>query len=240
MARLLYIFPHPDDESFGPAPVIAKQRRQGHEVYLLTLTKGEATSQRDKLGYSREKMGEVRHAEMRNVAKALDLSGMTVLTFPDGRLDALDPLRLEEAIGAHVQEVEPDVVVTYAVHGISGHPDHLVTHAVVKRVYCALRARAVPYLHRLAFFTLPEENGTDRPEHLEGSPEEHIDCVVPFADVDRKRAQEALACYETYQSVIEEHQPLRHVEDGVPFIFFQEQHSERLDDLTAHLHAMRS
>ncbi len=35
--RILYIFPHPDDESFGPARAMAAQRRQGHDVYLLTL-----------------------------------------------------------------------------------------------------------------------------------------------------------------------------------------------------------
>lgn len=235
MARLLYIFPHPDDESFGPAPVIAKQRRQGHEVYLLTLTKGEATSQRAKYGYSKEKMGAVREAEMQNVARALDLSGMEVLDFPDGRLDALDPLRLEEVIAAHIRELEPDVVVTYAVHGISGHPDHLVTHAIVKRVYCALRAQASSIPRRLAFFTLPEADTTDRPDHLKGSPPEHIDCVVPFDDVDLERAHAALDCYETYQDVIEEHQPLDHVADGVHFILFQEEHEEVLGDLTAQL-----
>ena len=38
--RILYVFPHPDDESFGPARAMATQRRQGHEVYLLTLTGG--------------------------------------------------------------------------------------------------------------------------------------------------------------------------------------------------------
>jgi hypothetical protein len=33
--RILYVFPHPDDESFGPARAMAAQKRQGHAVYLL-------------------------------------------------------------------------------------------------------------------------------------------------------------------------------------------------------------
>ena len=48
--RILYVYPHPDDESFGPARAMAAQRRQGHEVYLLTLTRGEATKVRHTFG----------------------------------------------------------------------------------------------------------------------------------------------------------------------------------------------
>jgi LmbE family N-acetylglucosaminyl deacetylase len=54
--RILYIFPHPDDESFGPARAMAAQRRQGHEVYLLMLTRGEATKVRHKFGWTLEQM----------------------------------------------------------------------------------------------------------------------------------------------------------------------------------------
>ncbi len=231
MARILYIFPHPDDESFGPAPLMAKQRRQGHEVFLLTLTRGEATSQRVKYGYSKEQMGAVRYREMQAMARALDLTDLTVLDFPDGGLSELNPLVLEAAITTHLEQVRPEVVVTYAVHGISGHPDHLVAHAVVKRIYCALRADGASYLRRLAFFTLPEENTSGRPAHLKGSPPDAIDGIVPFSDDDRARAEAALACYETYRDVIEQHQPLRHVAGGIHFSFFREHHSLPLDDV---------
>ena len=71
--KILYIYPHPDDESFGPAHVTAKQRRQGHAVYLLTLTKGGATKQRFKYNYSIEQMGNIRYQEMLNVVKVLIL-----------------------------------------------------------------------------------------------------------------------------------------------------------------------
>lgn len=231
MARILYIFPHPDDESFGPAPLMAKQRRQGHEVFLLTLTRGEATSQRVKYGYSKEQMGAVRYQEMQAMARALDLTDLTVLDFPDGGLSELNPLVLEAAITTHLEQVRPEVVVTYAVHGISGHPDHLVAHAVVKRLYCALRADGAGYLRRLAFFTIPEENTSGRPAHLKGSPPEAIDSIVPFSDDDRARAEAALACYETYRDVIEQHQPLRHVAGGIHFSFFREHHPLPLDDV---------
>ena len=69
--KILYIFPHPDDESFGPAAVMYSQIGKGHDVYLLTLTKGGATQQRHKLGLTVEEMGEVRYREMQEVEKVL-------------------------------------------------------------------------------------------------------------------------------------------------------------------------
>ena len=75
--KILYVFPHPDDESFGPAPAIAAQRRKGHEVYLFTLTKGEATKQRFRLGVDKKEMGDIRFKEMQCVEKVLDLNGMS-------------------------------------------------------------------------------------------------------------------------------------------------------------------
>lgn len=89
--KILYIFPHPDDESFGPAQVMSKQRRDGHDVYLLTLTKGGATKQRHKFGYSVEEMGEIRYKEMLDVEKVLNLSGMNVLDLPDSSLRKWTP-----------------------------------------------------------------------------------------------------------------------------------------------------
>lgn len=232
MATLLYVFPHPDDECFGPAPALVQQRREGHEVHLLTLTRGEATTQRDRLGYSKEQMAEVRHEEMQDVAEALDLTSLTVLEYPDGQLAELNPLVLEEEIASSIHDIEPDVVVTYPVHGISGHPDHLVTHGVVKRVACALQSDGASHPRRLAFFTLaPPPEDTDRAAHLRHSPSSLIDCVVTADESDVETAREALYRYETYRPVIEEQQPLRSVADGVPFELFGEAHDPPLSNL---------
>ncbi len=234
---ILYVFPHPDDESFGPAPMLVRQRREGHAVHLLTLTRGEATSQRHKYGYSKAEMGAVRSDEMQHVAEALDLSSLTVLDFPDGGLATLDPRALEAAITEHIRAVQPDVVVTYAVHGISGHPDHLVAHAVVKRVFCALRDEPNAVPQRLGLFTLPDVDDPDRPEHLNTSPVDAIDVVAAFDADDLARAEEALACYETYQDVVEAHEPLRSVREGICLELFEETFDPPLDALTEALPA---
>lgn len=234
MARILYIFPHPDDESFGPAPGIVAQKRQGHEVHLLTLTRGGATKQRHEFGYSIEEMGEVRFREMQCVREVLDLDDMTVLDLPDGGLDEMDPHDIEADVRRAMEHSRPDVVVTYAGHGISGHPDHLVTHQIVKRVFCELRDRTKGP-RRLAFFTLRLEGRPDRPAHLSGSPDDRIDALEPVTGADLRIAARALQCYETYRRVVEEHQPLREVEEAVVFELFQERCSPELVGLCTNL-----
>ncbi len=230
--RFLYIFPHPDDESFGPALAISKQRRQGHEVFLLTLTRGEATKMRLKLGYTREQMGEVRYREMQDVARTLNLNGMTVLNFPDSGLKELDPRELELAVQREIQRREPDIVVTYPVHGISGFHDHLVTHAVVKRVFVEMRDHGASYLKRLAFFTLAE---TEEPQegihHLSRSTEEEIDCLFQVEEEDVQAFRQALDCYKTYQEVIEQTRVKEIASREVAFEIYQENHTPPLGDL---------
>src|SRR5215218_3127402 len=105
--RILYIFPHPDDESFGPAPVMSRQIDNGHEVFLLTLTKGGATKVRHTLGLSIEQMGEIRYQEMLRVDKVLQLTGMTVLDLPDSGLSEMDPREIEDIIAAHIEQISP-------------------------------------------------------------------------------------------------------------------------------------
>jgi len=232
--RILYVFPHPDDESFGVAHAMHKQRRDGHEVYLLTLTRGGATRQRHRYGYSVEEMGAVRLAEMQQVARVLDLSGMTVLDLVDSGLKEMDPRQVERVIAEEIDRRRPQVVVTYAVHGISGFHDHLVSHAVVKRVFVGLAERA-EWLQRLAFFTLPEADAHSEVFPLSGSTEEEIDCVVRVQPEDLAAAHRALDCYVTFQETIARTGIKDALRAEVCFEIFGERHDPPLDDLFAGL-----
>lgn len=230
---VLYVFPHPDDESFGPGPAIAKQRREGHAVHLLTLTKGGATKVRLGLGLSVEEMGGVREREMRCVAEVLDLSSLVVLDLPDGGLKHRDPREIERVIEAGIDAVRPDVLVTYAVHGISGHPDHLVCHAAVKRLFCCLQdERPDTAPRRLALFTVGDwPDDGERPVALNRSKPEEIGVLETFSEEDLQKGHAALDCYETYREMIEQHRPLSQVARGVPFELFGEDVGEPLSGL---------
>ncbi len=228
--KLLYVFPHPDDESFGAGAGLATQSRLGHGVHLLTLTRGGATKQRHKFGYSVAEMGEVRLAEMRNVEKALDLTSMTVLDLPDSGLAEMDPRDIETVVEAHIRAILPDIVITYAVHGVSGFHDHLVAHAVVKRVFCAMRGKpGAP--RRLALFTIAKAPEGDMPFRLSASAPDKIDAIVETNAADRAACAAALACYATYQETIEKVGIENLTAERIHYELFQEDFDPPLADL---------
>ena len=92
---------------------MAAQRRQGHEVYLLTLTRGEATNVRHKFGWTLEQMGAARHREMQDVNTTLELADMRILTLPDGKLKELDSWSIEAVVREEMLRVKPQAVVTF-------------------------------------------------------------------------------------------------------------------------------
>jgi LmbE family N-acetylglucosaminyl deacetylase len=228
--RILYIFPHPDDESFGPARAIAAQRRQGHDVYLLTLTRGEATKMRHKFGWTLEEIGEARYRELLAVGTTLDLTGLRVLSLPDGGLKELDPSTIEKPIRDEIVRIAPHVLVTFPIHGISGFHDHIVTHFAVTRVYLDLHGGAYPSLQRLAFFTVASAPA-EFPWHVNVSPPGEIDCVCQVTDSDMERFHEALDCYVTYADVIARTRVHDVFGSHVHFEVFREDHEPPLTDL---------
>src|SRR5262249_7408428 len=236
--RILYIFPHPDDESFGPATVIYLQRQQGHEIYLLTLTRGGATKVRHKLGLTIQEMGEIRYQEMLKVEKVLGLNGMTVLDLPDSLLAEMDPRELEQTVAEHIQKIRPNVVVTYPVHGVSGFHDHLVTHAVVKRLFVEMKGKGAESWQRLAFLTIP--NRVEEPIQpgvflMKQSDKSLIDCEVPLDEKAKETMKQALLCYDTYRETIEKSGVVHLIGDRAFFEIFGEDHKPVLADLTEKL-----
>lgn len=235
--KILFIYPHPDDESFGPAAVMHKMIREGHEVYLLTLTKGGETKQRHKYKYSVNKMGNVRFKEMLNVAKVLNLTGINVLDLPDSGLKEMNPIEIETVVKDEILRIEPYVIVTYPVHGISGFHDHLVTHAVVKRVYEELKPKKW-FLKRLAFTTVDEKTAKmSKSFKLNYSTDEEIDCIIKADKSDIDAGNKALSCYKTYEKVINDVGIREIIKKPYVFEFYKEEFKTPVNDLFASMSA---
>lgn len=228
--RLLLIFPHPDDETYGCGGTMLKYVAEGAEVSLLTLTKGEASSQGAALGLTTAQMGEKRAAEMYQLRDHYGLSDLFLLDFPDGKLAELDPRALESAVADTIRQVRPHVVVSYPPHGVSGFIDHLVAHAVVKRVFAELRA-SLPALQRFAMQTVDRETAAAAPRALRFDSDEAIDCRIDgSAYLDGKRI--ALEIQQSISAVIASDntngillRPYEH------YCFWQERYTPWVDDL---------
>jgi LmbE family N-acetylglucosaminyl deacetylase len=203
--RIMYIFPHPDDESFGPAAANHQQIQEGNEVVLLTFTKGGATKIRHQLGLSVQEMGQVREKEMERVKSVLGIMNMIVLDYEDGGLSRVHPIDLENEVKKWVSHLRPDIVVTYPVHGGSGHHDHIALHHAVKRVFFS-KLPQLAFWKRLAFFTVID---TGKPMFLDGgvprvtqSRKEDIAVSMRLSPENIAAMKNALLCYETYQEMV--------------------------------------
>lgn len=235
--KTLYIFPHPDDESFGPAPLIYRQTKRGEEVYLLTLTKGGATKVRFKYNLSVQEMGDARVEEMNEVKKVLGIKEMTILDLEDGGMGQMNPIELEELVKSYIDKIKPNIVVTYAIHGISGHHDHLTIHSVIKRLYCDLKTKTeYSFWKRLAFFTFPTPENSERDgamAHVRTSKIEDIDCIIQLNQEEKDKLKEALYCYKTFMDVIESTNVIDVIGDKVYFEFYQEDFNPVVSEISA-------
>ena len=85
--RMLAIFAHPDDESFGAGGTLAKYAHQGVQVVLLCLTRGEAGIP----GVKPEEAGDIRMHELRASCRINLGIEVYILDYPDGGLADIKP-----------------------------------------------------------------------------------------------------------------------------------------------------
>jgi LmbE family N-acetylglucosaminyl deacetylase len=121
---VLGLFAHPDDETFGPGATLARLSSEGHEVHLVTATRGEAGSIGASATLGRRALGELREREMAAAARVLGARSLEQLVLPDGGLARLAEETLLRPFVSALRRVRPDIVMTFHANGISGHPDH--------------------------------------------------------------------------------------------------------------------
>lgn len=141
--RLLGIFPHPDDETLGVGTTLAKYAAEGVETYLLCATRGEGgwSGPADK-DPGPQAMARIREAELDCAARALGLRDVCLLDYIDGEVDQADPRVMINRLVSYIRRVRPQVVITYAVDGVYGHPDHIaMSQFTAAALVCAADAQ---------------------------------------------------------------------------------------------------
>jgi LmbE family N-acetylglucosaminyl deacetylase len=129
--RVLAVFAHPDDETLCAGGTLAKYASAGAEVRVVSLTKGGAGQIRDAGAATRATLTAAREREFHAAGKHLGLTETRCLDYPDGELPGIDQQVLVEVASRLLDELDPDVVITFGSDGFSGHPDHVAVGAAV-------------------------------------------------------------------------------------------------------------
>jgi len=119
--RLLVVFPHPDDESVMAGGLILAALGLGWQVSVLTLTEG--GSGKIHINGRGRSVREIRREEMAQAMSKLGVMDWVMWHFDDGRLQWTKTWR--ERLSRFVEIINPGLVVTYDLSGVSGHPDHI-------------------------------------------------------------------------------------------------------------------
>lgn len=127
------IFAHPDDESFGPSGTLIKLAKAGHNVYVITATKGQAGQSSNKKIVG--DLGSHRANELMQACKIMGINPPILLDFFDGTLNEHQLPLLKKSILMELNKIKPEVIIVYERGGISYHLDHIAVTKAVLSIY---------------------------------------------------------------------------------------------------------
>ena len=139
--RVLGIFAHPDDETICAGGTLAKYASAGADVRVVSLTKGGAGEIRDAGVATRATLTDARERELAAAGKELGLAETRCLDYPDQGLSDVESRLLVGVVARILDELDPEVVLTFGPDGFSGHPDHTAAGAAVTAACHERRSR---------------------------------------------------------------------------------------------------
>ncbi|MCR2805149.1 PIG-L family deacetylase [Paenibacillus soyae] len=161
--KLLAVFAHPDDETFICGGTLAKYGSAGVEMTLVSATRGEMGRRMGNPPYlNRETMPAAREQELRQACEILGISRLQFFDIRDKTVEFHDAAELEARIGAIIDELQPDVVLTFH-ETLGGHPDHCAIGKATKAAY--MRSGLEGGLYYISFgstMAKPERSGYTR------------------------------------------------------------------------------
>lgn len=150
MDKILVILPHPDDESFGVAGTILSYKEAGAHVTYLCMTLGEMGRNFGNPPIAnRETLPQIRKKELEEACNVLKIDDLRLLGLRDKTIEFEDENKLAEKVKAIIEEVQPNLVITFY-PGYAIHPDHDACGAVVVKAVSLLPKEKQPVVHCLA------------------------------------------------------------------------------------------
>lgn len=195
-ATLLAIFAHPDDEVFRCGGTLALLSRYGVRVQVLTATRGQAGSCGDPPLCSPLELGAVREAELHCACAALGIPPPRLLDYQDGTLAHVDEGQAVAQVMEVVREMQPQALLTWPPHGLSGHLDHIaVSHWAAQAFACAT-AEAMPGPSALYHLAVPRSVADSLGLRLQATPDEQVTITVDMTSVWTQKLA-AIHCHRT-------------------------------------------
>jgi LmbE family N-acetylglucosaminyl deacetylase len=196
-ATLLALFAHPDDEVFRCGGTLALLSERGVRVQVLTATRGQAGSCGDPPLCSPQELGAVREAELRCACQALGILPPRLLDYQDGALAKVNENEAVAQIVAVLRELQPQVLLTWPPHGLSGHPDHIAVSRWATRAFERAMAEGmvgpVALYHLAVPQSLAQRLGLSQ---LHAAPDEQIAVTVDVGAVWAQKMA-AIQCHRT-------------------------------------------
>ncbi len=177
---LVAIFAHPDDEAFGPSGTLAVYSKT-HDVYILCATRGEAGQNHD-TEHKGETIGDIRERELRASAKVIGVKEVRMLGFEDGSLSNNLYHTIADKIMLHLEELKPEILMTFEPRGISGHIDHMAIAMITSYVF-----EKTPYTKEILYHCIDKTEKETLKNYFiyvpPGYSHEEIDKVVDVSSV---------------------------------------------------------
>ena len=184
-SAVLAVIAHPDDESFGLGAVFRALTDAGTRVTGLCFTHGEAST----LGAAGVDLHQIRATELAEAAKALGISAIDLLGYPDGQLADIPLAELADLVVGAAVRCRAELLVVFDEGGVTGHPDH--QHAT-RAALAASHRLGLPVAAWAVPDTVAAALNAEFSTTFVGRPPNEIDLVVT---VDRVPQLTGLACH---------------------------------------------
>lgn len=219
---ILGVFPHPDDENMI-GHVFAKYARLGHKVYVIIATDGKDGTRVTKIPAG-DSLGKLRQLESICACEKLGINPPIYLHID--RLDTKFGVRpyltghkkLIKELKKIIEELEPDILLTFGPDGEYGHSEHIVTGATVIDVL--LREGWVDKYP--LYFPVDRKEDVDDDEDLSYADDQYFNVKINYSDEDEQKSFEAGKCYVTQYTTDEINELIeRQTKDKTNIKFFR-------------------
>ncbi len=148
--KMMIVYAHPDDESFGSGGLIAKYVAQGVQVDYVCATDGDMGTPDEAIANEQSTLAEIRLRELECSKQILGINEIIRLQYQDSGMLGDESNKAENCLWYQWQnhadnvtqrlveifrQVQPQVIVTFNRFGGYGHPDHIAIQQATAQAF---------------------------------------------------------------------------------------------------------